>query len=472
MISQHNGPGLGHEFGIPVTRDTLLADMQLVAPPGQQLLDPATTEHLRYLTATLLATEGNNAQAEYGRFLSAETRGLSLDHARLREQLGGKTILVTGGTGCVGSALLAELTQYGPARVASISRGVTNPWRLVLGADYLNVDIRDKHGLDFIFKAVRPDIVYHLAAQRDPSLAENTVAQTLTTNITGTRNVIEAARASGASQLVHNSTGKAMRPFSPDTYASSKKVSELLMAEAAQKGDILCSGARITHLVDNSIIHQRLLQWIAADGLLRLHSADALFYIQSAREAAHLLLNASLEPEAGTFNIQAVRELDWPISLVDLALGTMQRTGAVAPIYICGFESGYEEQPYPGLFDPQYSGNVSPLISALEASQAEASTTCSQIDRFPFRVVTDGDLADRLAALELASAQGRPDDELHQLKHGLSWAMLGAHLRATPAAVLERAVQRIETFSKRQPATLEHVLTNMAIGSALRERQP
>ncbi|MET9519986.1 hypothetical protein [Streptomyces sp. NPDC002994] len=55
------------------------------------------------------------------------------------------------------------------------------------------------------------------------------------------------------------------------------------------------------------------------------------------------------------------------MSLLDLALGTVAEQGRAVPVKVVGYEPGYEEQPYPGLYDPRYSGDVSPLINSLEA---------------------------------------------------------------------------------------------------------
>ncbi len=465
-------PGYGHAFQEPLTtRRALLDDMQRVAPPGQSQLDPTAAESLRRLTVELLAAEQGVAEGEHDRFRSVEQRGLHLDTARLHEQLRGRTILVTGGTGCIGATLLGELTQFDPARVVSVSRGLTAPWDVVSGVEYGQVDIRDKQGLEDVFKAVKPDIVYHLAAQRDPSLAENTVAHTLSTNITGTHNVIEAARGSATAQIVYASTGKAVRPFTSDTYAASKKVSEFLMADAARRGDILCAGVRFTHVVDNSIIHQRLQNWITTDSPIRLHGTDIPFYMQSARESAHLLLNAGLDARRGQLDLHAIRNLDWPINLVDLALGALSHARSTTPIYFCGFESGYEEQAYPGLYDPLTSGEVSPLISAFEASQTDASESCAQVDRFPFEISTNNVLARRLHNLEAACAEGAPDGALHQARDELSWAMLDARLRRVVPRVLQRTAQRMEILSGRQPMNEEHTRINDAVRLALGEAQ-
>ena len=93
--------------------------------------------------------------------------------------------------------------------------------------------------------------------------------------------------------MVCASTGKALRPYSADVYTASKRAAEWLLARAAARAGARYSAARFTHVVDNSIVHARLLDWCEG-GVLRLHSADIAFYAQSALESAQLLLAAGL----------------------------------------------------------------------------------------------------------------------------------------------------------------------------------
>lgn len=452
------------------TRADVLAAMQQAALPGQETLDAATLQRLRILTAALLSGNRSHAEAEYGRFVGMQQRGLRLETQQLRQHLAGKTLLVTGGTGCIGSVLLAELVRFNPARVVSVSRGATAPWQAIDAVEYAHADLRNKSAVEHIFQDVRPDIVFHLAAQHDPGLAEAAVAHTLSTNITGTRNTIEAAKNCGAAQIVFASTGKAARLFTPDTYAASKKAGEWLMAVAAVQGDVRCSAARFTHVVDNSIILKRLKNWIATAAPIRLHDPDVYFYMQSAREAAHLLLNAGLEAEAGVFSLQAVRDLEWPVNLVDLALGAMAKADSAAPIYFCGFESGYEENPYPGLYDLAVSGEVSPLINAFEAPQTRPSTTCPVVDRFPLAVTADAALSEQFQTLEQACTEDAPDSVLHAAKNALSWALLDSRLQAMPPAVLQTTAQRVQRLCERQKMSDDHLRTNAAIDHGLQQQ--
>ncbi len=302
-------------------------------------------------------------------------------------------------------------------------------------------------------------------------MAESTVAYTLATNITGTFNVIEAAKRSDTPQIVYASTGKTIRPFTPDTYAASKKVGEILMANAAQRSDALCSGARFTHVVDNSIIHQRLQNWISTNSPIRLHAANILFYMQSARESANLLLNAGLNVRESKFDIHAIRDLGLPINLVDLALGTISRSHRMSSIYFCGFESGYEKEVYPALYDPSLSGGISPLINGFEASQTDSSETCIQVDRFPFLVETNGIFVQKLHMLELACKESASDNTLHRIKDELSWTMLDARLRRVPVDSLQRTARRMEILSGKQHMNEEDMRINSAVYTALQARQ-
>jgi hypothetical protein len=101
---------------------------------------------------------------------------------------------------------------------------------------------------------------------------------------------------------------------------------------------------------------------------IRLHSANTQFYVQSAFESAQLLLTALLAPSDATFRLHVIRDLDWPISLLDLALGAIAGNRRAQPLYLAGHDPGYEASPYPGLYDPRLAGDVSPLLNASQST--------------------------------------------------------------------------------------------------------
>ena len=237
--------------------------MRTAAPPGQPYLDDDAVAQLQNLTESLITAKGG-ASEEFERFQAISQRGLCLPETLLNEWLHGSVVLVTGGTGCIGSTLMAQLARLGPSRLVSVSRGVTADRPQLPGAEYLQADIRDRSRLDALISDIRPDVVFHVAAQRNPGLAEVEVHRTVSTNVLGTRNVLAAAADAGVPQVVCASTGKALRPYSPHVYAASKRAAEWVASTASSAGDMRCSAGRFTHVVDNSIIVQRLHEWAGA----------------------------------------------------------------------------------------------------------------------------------------------------------------------------------------------------------------
>jgi FlaA1/EpsC-like NDP-sugar epimerase len=410
--------------------------MRAIAPARQTALDQEVLKRLRELTQTLIEVKEGAGQ-EHARFLGIGQRGLCLPEAELSGWLSGATVLVTGGTGCIGSTLMAQVAERGPARLVSVSRGSSDGWPTQATAEYRQADVRDRGALEALIGEVKPDVIFHVAAQREPARAEVEVHRTVSTNVLGTRNVLEAAEAAGVPQVVCASTGKALRPFSPDMYTASKRAAECVASSVAAHGDLLVSAARFTHVLDNSVIYRRLLGW-AEDGVIRLHSASIGFYVQSALESAQLLLLAGLGAQRGEYRVHAISDLGWPVSLLDVALGVLISTGSQTPIYFSGYDPGYEEVPFPGLYDPVTAGDVSPLLNAFEAA-AGTSSPCPMVDAFRLEMAPNPQPVKLLAALDEICGRTTDPDVVRGGLNELSWGLLDATLHAVPGRVLGRA---------------------------------
>ncbi len=128
-----------------------------------------------------------------------------------------KTIIVTGGTGSIGSELVAQLLQYEPKQVRVLSRDESKQYDLLEKLNYpknlrlLIGDIRDKERLRLAFKNV--DIVFHAAALKHVSLCEYNPLEAVKTNIIGSQNVIDAAMENGVAKVIAISTDKAVNPM-------------------------------------------------------------------------------------------------------------------------------------------------------------------------------------------------------------------------------------------------------------------
>jgi hypothetical protein len=437
--------------GRSVSRVSEIIEAMAHAVPAQKSnLDGVEVARLRELTGELMAAKPE-AVPEYARFLGVKRRGLCLPGAELDQRLGSATVMVTGGTGCIGSTLMAQLAQRRPGRLVGVSRGVTTGWPRQEGAEYLVGDARDRARMDQVIAQVRPDVIFHVAAQRSPALAEVDVHGTVTTNVLGARNVLTGAAAAGVPQVVCASTGKALRPYSPETYTASKRAAEWIATTAAAGGELLVSAARFTHVIDNSIVYERLLDWAnagtgaggaAQDAVIRLHGSSIAFYVQSALESAQLLLLAYLGARPREFRVHAITDLGWPVSLIDVALGVLASKRSRTPVYISGYDPGYEEVPFPGLYDPATAGDVSPLMNAFETA-ALVDSPSPMVDAFKLEMAPDSVGPKLLAALDSLCGRTRAAAEVRGALDDLSWSMLYATLSTASRTAIDRSATLI-----------------------------
>ncbi len=154
----------------------------------------------------------------------------------------GKKILVTGGTGCIGSEIVKRLSAYHPKVIRIFSNDEDNTYRMMneLGQGeekmihelgnkrFLIGDIRDKERIMLAMEGI--DIVYHAAALKHVPLCEYNPFEAIQTNVLGTQNVIEAALTNGVKQVINISTDKAVNPV--NTMGATKLLAEKLITDA------------------------------------------------------------------------------------------------------------------------------------------------------------------------------------------------------------------------------------------------
>jgi FlaA1/EpsC-like NDP-sugar epimerase len=145
-----------------------------------------------------------------------------------------KKILVTGGTGCIGSEITRNLLEYEPKVVRIFSNDEDSTFQMMQELDcYDNVrfligDIRDKERLMLAMEDI--DIVYHAAALKHVPLCEYNPFEAIKTNVLGTQIVIEAALSNEVEKVINISTDKAVNPI--NTMGATKLLAEKLMIDA------------------------------------------------------------------------------------------------------------------------------------------------------------------------------------------------------------------------------------------------
>ena len=145
-----------------------------------------------------------------------------------------KKILVTGGTGFIGSSIVKKLLEYKPKVVRIFSNDEDNTFKMIqeLGEEenkrFLMGDIRDQ---ERIIRAMEDiDVVYHAAALKHVPLCEYNPFEAIKTNVMGTQNVIEAALISNVDKVINISTDKAVNPS--NTMGATKLLAEKLIIDA------------------------------------------------------------------------------------------------------------------------------------------------------------------------------------------------------------------------------------------------
>ncbi len=216
----------------------------------------------------------------------------------MKNQFKNKVVLVTGGTGSIGSEIVKQLLKFQPAQVRILSRNDSRQHQLFeeLGHPE-NVrmfigDIRDKDRLDLAFQNV--DIIFHAAALKHVSLCEYNPFETVKTNIIGSQNVIEAALKHGVKKIIAISTDKAADP------ANIMGISKLMMEKLFintnlfSEGHTLLSCVRFGNVAwaDGSVLPV-WDQQVKKTGAMRLTDGEMTRFMMSIRQAVALVLKAA-----------------------------------------------------------------------------------------------------------------------------------------------------------------------------------
>ncbi|MEL7644398.1 MAG: SDR family NAD(P)-dependent oxidoreductase, partial [bacterium] len=156
--------------------------------------------------------------------------------------ISGKTVMVTGAGGSIGSELCRQISRWGPSELLLLGHGENSIFEVLmeLKENYPSLpihpiicDIRDYPRLSAIFRQHRPQVVFHAAAHKHVPLMEVNVEDAVSNNVLGTKNVVNAVIESGVDQLVMISTDKAIRPV--NVMGATKRLAELLVLDAANR---------------------------------------------------------------------------------------------------------------------------------------------------------------------------------------------------------------------------------------------
>jgi nucleoside-diphosphate-sugar epimerase len=299
-------------------------------------------------------------------FSPTRLRKLSLPDEKISLLLRNSTCLVTGGLGCVGSTLISEIQRFEVKRIIILDHKAPDTKFSDPRITNIECDVRDEKAVRNIFLRHRPDFVFHTAAQRDPGYAESHISETVTTNVIGTLNVVNACEESGVKQCVFSSTGKASRYFTEEIYAGTKKLCEYILDTYSKHGTVRYSMVRFTHILDNSLMNQQLMNEAEKNDFIAVHCPGKFVTAQNVKEAAHLMINGLIYSEENHCNFLLVRNLEWPVESLEMALYYIKRSGRQMPVIFMGNPIGYTEKFFRGQMDWSNPQELNLLINVYE----------------------------------------------------------------------------------------------------------
>ena len=274
---------------------------------------------------------------------------VSLDTGGLRQMLEGKSVLVTGGGGSIGSELCRQIARFKPGQIIIYELSefalyrVTEDLKRAFPEQRLVPivgDIKDATRLQEIFERHRPTIVYHAAAYKHvPILEENNAWQAVRNNAWGTRVLADVASRFDIERFVYISSDKAVNPT--NVMGATKRLAEMILQYQHSMATLPMVLVRFGNVLGSSgSVIPKFREQIANGGPITVTHPDITRYFMSIPEATQLVLQAGLMGRGGeTF----VLDMGQPIRIVDLARTMVRLSGyteADIPIAFTGLRPG------------------------------------------------------------------------------------------------------------------------------------
>ena len=244
----------------------------------------------------------------------------------------GKTVLVTGGGGSIGSELCRQIAGHNPKRLIIVDIYENNAYsiqqELVRNRPELDLltliaSVRDTNRMDNIFSKYRPEIVFHAAAHKHVPLMEDSPTEAVKNNISGTYKVADAAGRFGTERFILISTDKAVNPT--NIMGASKRVCEMIVQAMNKRYKTEYVAVRFGNVLgSNGSVIPLFKKQIEEGGPVTVTHKDIVRYFMTIPEAVSLVLQAGAYAKGGEIFVLDMGE---PVKIYDMAVNMIRLCG-------------------------------------------------------------------------------------------------------------------------------------------------
>lgn len=361
----HGLPIVGDRDDIPKMAEKFDIDEIIVAIPSaspvtiRDILSicQETNAKLKRLPAIAASLTSSISQSvrdvNYEDLLGRDT--VIIENHELAGFVAGKTIMVTGGGGTIGSELCRQIVANKPGKllIVDIYENGAYELQMELKRYYPEADIkvligsvRDYDRMESIFNEYKPDYVYHAAAHKHVPLMEDSPNEAVKNNCKGTLNMAKLSDKSGVKRFILISTDKAVRPT--NVMGATKRICEMIVQTYNKMSDTEFVAVRFGNVLgSNGSVIPLFLKQIETGGPVTLTHREITRYFMTIPEAVSLVLKAGLMAKGGEI---FVLDMGQPVKIYNLAVNLIKMKGYVPgkdiQIEIVGLRPGeklYEE---------------------------------------------------------------------------------------------------------------------------------
>ncbi|WP_448382799.1 polysaccharide biosynthesis protein [Desulfosoma sp.] len=254
-----------------------------------------------------------------------------LDTAGIRGYVSGKTVLVTGAGGSIGSELCRQLVRFEPERLVLVDAGEANLYGIQMELHYeqgfraytaVLAQVQNRPLMEELFATYRPQVVFHAAAYKHVPMLERNPWEAVFNNVLGSQITMDLAAQWGVERFVLVSTDKAVRPT--NVMGASKRTAELYM-ESMPSGPTRFMAVRFGNVIGSSgSVVPLFRKQIEQGGPVTVTRPEVTRYFMTIPEAAQLILQAGALGKGGEI---FVLDMGTPVKIVDMARDLIRLSG-------------------------------------------------------------------------------------------------------------------------------------------------